>query len=204
MTKLKVKFSEIPDWLDLKAMEKEVDYDDIPDVKEWAKEWKESQKASIKNRKYMKPTEKELENLEKTVGGKIPADFKKFILSYGGSSIMADVVFKKNGRKQNYTFNRIYGKKACGSTAIRWMYEVGKNYYPPNSIPFGGDIFGNSFLIDLGAKNRGTIYYWDHEETGYVAEYIDSGIKVPKWAWEKSAKNIAASFTDFLNMIEIA
>jgi len=104
------------------------------------------------------------------IHGTLPDDYKSFLKrENGGRPKPNEFRFvKKDGSTEDgmiYYFFALYPGRA-GS--LRRSFERYKDRIPAGFLPIGIDPFGNLILLTVAGQNRGSIYFWDHENEGKV------------------------------------
>lgn len=137
--------------------------------------------------KPMHPDQHDLDALEKRLGYGIPADYREFLLTYGGCRIVGAASFpvtRKNGLSAEGNLTYLYGVFA-GSLDLLTMYELYTTVWdmPKWLLPIGCNSANDLVCVALGGQNVGEILYWSSEED-------------PGWT-----SRIAPSFSDFIDLL---
>ncbi len=142
----------------------------------------------------------QLDNFEKKIRQKLPADYRNFMIEHNGGTPSEDLVFDYIDvvvEQENTTdireFYIFYDSETNNYDDIVYIYKTMTNdkIIPPEMLPIGDDSLGNPFGILLSKGNDyGKIYLMNHEiensETGYLA-----------------MSKVADSFADFITKIYI-
>jgi len=148
-------------------------------------------------------TDQDIKSFEKTIGGRLPASYRRFLLTHNGGR--PEPHFSKETPLAAF-----YGIKAQEKyNDLLANYRRMHKWLPKEVIPIGGDVFGDKVCLAIKGKNRGKIYGWDHEGR---PENIDPRIEFPwlelsddyvfkgdDWPGQPDLVLIADSFTEFLD-----
>jgi hypothetical protein len=129
-------------------------------------------------------TRVQVERTEKKHGVRIPAEYKEFLLCHNG------------GHPKRCCFS--YGKVPYGDSLVASFFAVDGPAYmnlahvvksyaarlPVDLFPVANDPGGNLILISCARREKGAVYFWDHEAEG-----------------KKNVHRIAGSFDAFLAML---
>ena len=132
-------------------------------------------------------TDKEVAQLEEQIGCRLPDEYRTFMLKNNG------------GRPNKSIFKYKEANTLCGST-IKMFFSIGKGEHtiekarriyegriPDIVLPIASDSFGNIVCIGLQGRNRGKMYFWDHE------------LELMRWNLNPI---ICTDFKDFLKRLE--
>lgn len=99
------------------------------------------------------------DSLEYFWGKRLPADYKKFLCEInGGDPDESHSVFKINDL-EGYSNVRMF----FGIVPNKWRNIFCTHHIPINTLAIGCDDCGNLILISVYGKDRGKVYFWDHE-----------------------------------------
>jgi len=118
------------------------------------------------------PCEKEVVKLEAMLGIRLPADYKVFLLEFGGAWLGSSIEFPIKqleegeviGVEEFYGFyqpNEI-GRRQPGDLFFR--IEMYQKRMPSNLLPIAGAFYGNQVCVCFKGDSKGRIFYWDHEK----------------------------------------
>lgn len=96
-------------------------------------------------------------------GFELPVDYRNFLLLHnGGEPTLPYFNFKENPDDGSdvRAFLSLYPSKHTNLLAHIKTFE---DRYPKGFFPIGFDSSGNLILIAIKGKERGVIYFWDHE-----------------------------------------
>jgi cell wall assembly regulator SMI1 len=143
-------------------------------------------------------SEVDIARFEELIDSRLPADYRRFLLAHNGGRPEPSV-FSVYGQTNKYDepFNQ--------SSVVNWFFGLhdGEHYrltellhwmgdrVPANLLPIGEDPFGNMICLSLSGPDRGTVYFWDHEDESEEGE-------PPTY---RNIYFIAKSFDKFLNML---
>ncbi|MDH5640371.1 MAG: SMI1/KNR4 family protein [Nitrospira sp.] len=149
-------------------------------------------------------TNNDISWFEDAIGGRLPAAYRRFLLKYNG------------GRPKPYYTHELALSIFYGIKPTKKMYDLLVNcrrmqkWLPKDVIPIGQDTFGNEICLAVKGKNRGKLYFWDHEG---APDGADMAVKYPMivfnegedepeptiWPGNPDLVLIADSFTEFLD-----
>ena len=136
---------------------------------------------------------KKVEAVEQSLGTRFPDTYRAMLIDYGGD------IFFGNGAIFYPDVRTPWNDTGDGALDIQAFYGVGDFHTTLQSmirdlvgeqiprwlIPIGEASFGNQLCLGIAGKDRGAVYFWDHEYEEGTGLY-----------------RIAASFDDFLKMLE--
>jgi hypothetical protein len=113
---------------------------------------------------------KDIEELERKLDARLPAAYKAFLRKYNGGSpepryFKNEVLSEFFGAKIK---DKLYDLAANHRSMRKWL--------PAEVIPIARDAFGNVICLAIRGKNRGKVYFWDHEG---APERVDIRAKYP-------------------------
>ena len=123
---------------------------------------------------------KDIANLERKLGHKLPIDYERFLLEYNGGNPQPDchdVQNTEGTRIGSFIGIEWFYGVAGGSGKIKEVYSIEWNYsvllgrIPENFLPIGEDAGGNQICISLYGEDKGSIWYWDHEAEKIPPDY---------------------------------
>lgn len=111
-------------------------------------------------------SETNIHELERELKKKLPSDYRNFLLRYNG------------GLPQPNTFSYTGRGGRRRSEGVRWLFGLNlsqfrDSYYyrgmyldriPTNCLAIGSVEGSNLILISFDGDDRGTVYFWDHDE----------------------------------------
>ena len=124
--------------------------------------------------------------LEKFLDINFPKDYREFLLNVnGGYPNKRD--FKFINSVEGSTVHFFYGINGMGyEVDFLQQYKYNQSRIPDDMIHIAADCGGNQILLSVKGKNRGSIYFWDHELEGSCSENVIL---------------ITTSFNEFINML---
>jgi len=138
---------------------------------------------------------KVLDALEQSWAMKLPKDYRDFLLEYNGGSPDKTLFhfINYNNKRDSSLINEFFGiYKSHVNNLLQNIKDIGDRY-PLDSFPIADDQFGNRICLIVKGKNRGKVYFWDHELEVEIKETDNPYCNM---------FFIANSFNDFLNMLE--
>jgi hypothetical protein len=130
--------------------------------------------------------EREIEELERRVRSRLPADYRQFMIEFNGGEPQPRAFEGPDGEGSAVRFFFTLDPRSSHYW-IHQKLDVYQDRIPPGLLPIASDSFGNLVLLDLGAKDYGVVYFWDHEN-----ESDDE-------PWWDNISPIAQSFSRFVD-----
>lgn len=133
-------------------------------------------------------SQESLNALETQLGCRLPRDYRDFLETHNGGrpSPRAFRFVTPQGHEES-AVQFFFTTDSTGKPYVIWdAVCVYKDRIPEGLLPVACDSFGNLVLLDLGARNAGSVYFWDHEK-----ESMDDV------TWDNISP-IAPSFADFV------
>lgn len=140
-----------------------------------------------------------LENLE-IITGTLPKDYHDFLLCFGSNVIFDEIIIFKGIESSPWADNKgfdtidyFYGlNNIYDDYTIFEMIKTYKHDLKMELIPIGFSSGGNQICICTQGNKKGSIWFWDHEETPIFNNEIISGLTL-----------VAYKFKEFINILEI-
>jgi hypothetical protein len=134
-------------------------------------------------------TENELAAFEVCVGGRLPEDYRKYLLIHNGGTPHPNT-FTISEDEGDTSVHILYGLHAGPSWAsLKRSVEVYRGRIPSEAIPIGSDPLGNAILLVFQGPRMGEICFWDHEQEGGPSD------------WD-NVVTVAPSFSKFLGLLK--
>jgi len=118
---------------------------------------------------------------------KLPEDYRAFLLSFnGGVPSPENFDMKGEGACSIHEFYGIdvaHSEKGLSGAIATFHGRIKKGF-----IPIAADPYGNQICICISGRNRGKVYFWDHEYEGRIFYF-------------RQITLIADSFNKFINNI---
>ena len=109
-------------------------------------------------------TEQSIALLETRCRGKLPLQFRQFLLTVnGGRPVKRRFSFLENGKPTESVVDWFFGNCDDPDYGLVSNLDVYEGRIPQSCLPVATDPFGNLILLSLRAHDYGTIYFWDHE-----------------------------------------
>lgn len=132
-------------------------------------------------------SETEIQELEKKLGFNLPESYRRFLMETNGGIPKP---------------NHFETETAVGSSLILSELDLSKSdvldtFYavtgiiPKHLITIGHDIFGNYIFLSLEGEDRGSLYFWIHDDPKMMDEY--ENLLIDKLDF------IASDFEEFIN-----
>jgi hypothetical protein len=143
--------------------------------------------------------ERELEQLEETIGGRLPDDYRSFLQRYGKSLFKEGVSCPSSPGLGPIPFAFFYGADASRDGVLT-SYNFSEGDLPRGIVPIGEDGLGNLYCLESTGPTQGTIYYRDHSVgwEGEAEEYRRRGQAIPDSVKYVCLEKVAPSFTAFV------
>jgi hypothetical protein len=117
-----------------------------------------------------------LERFEKSLGCKLPKDYRNFLIDHNGGTPEKYLVCWPGSTEPSEVWNNSLGLHD-GPTYARLdlMTKELTDYLPYGVIPFACDPGGNYFCIGIAGEYVDKIYFWNHErsEGGTSIDYLN-------------------------------
>ncbi len=121
----------------------------------------------IRARHRHDPSEAELDDFERQIGGSLPADYRRFLQRYGQGGFDRGARFAIReacpyGRLA--TLDRVYGfPDEAGQGVVDKTMSVYAGRIPDETIPIGEDPGGNLVVLGFRGEARNHVWFWDHQ-----------------------------------------
>ena len=129
--------------------------------------------------------------LEGFLGLRIPGDYRVFLLNdngeWGGGK---DFNVPGQGSTSLSYFFPLVSKILADN--LPYKIKLYKRRIPEEMLPIGSDTGGNLFLLSLKGKDRGAIFFWDHEMEADEDEQ----------PYYENIKVLSRNFNDFLKLLK--
>lgn len=187
----------------------------------------------INKNKQKALSEESINQLEEKIESRLPENYRKFLLEFGVIGFEKTLkvkILKKEFIEEFVSIELFFGFTEDEEYNITTLtFDTYSGRIPDETIPIGQDPNGNLFLLSFIGKNKGKVWFWDHEHLELSEEKIDIIIKdLHKanidtkqldidsmiWHWERlpttilkkplgfsSVYLVAKSFTTFLKSI---
>jgi hypothetical protein len=132
-----------------------------------------------------------LKVLEKYWDISLPKEYRSFLIHHNGGEPEKSCFNFKDQKKEGSDVRFFLGIYPDNDRDLLNKIKIYENRIPKNTFPIACDSFGNLIIISVKNKDRGKIYFWDHEmeantEAGEIADYTNLTL-------------IADSFDEFIN-----
>jgi SMI1-KNR4 cell-wall len=106
-----------------------------------------------------------IQSLEKTLRCRLPDDYRHFLAEdNGGRPIERLFEVATSNPPSKEAIRAFFGIDGTPKQYdILHQMKQFSGRFPNGLLAIACDSFGNLVLLDLGAKNKGTVYFWDHE-----------------------------------------
>lgn len=109
----------------------------------------------------------QIEEIEKLVGLNFPNEYKEHLLKYNGGQCSPNIFgFDENGERTNSSvdwFLAIYDGEYDNLKNYIDTYKIEEKRLPTHILPIAHDPGGNLICLSCGSDDKGSIYFWDHE-----------------------------------------
>jgi hypothetical protein len=139
--------------------------------------------------KYGRLDEKKLLKFEADIHGRLPEDFRAFLLEHNGGKPIpfSFTISKELGIDSIHHMLGLHNGPKYFRLDKSW--KAYRNRMPTTIVPFADDPCGNALCIGISGNEEGNIFFWDHEKEGNENEQPFYG----------NIKKISDSFNQFLN-----
>lgn len=139
-------------------------------------------------------TQESIDGFEKSLGIKLPDDYREFIYKYDGG-VPDPAVFDINKERDSSVVKELFGLETpLTASSLKYNLSLYENRIPSKFIPIGSDVFGNKIILGVGGDNFGAIFFWDHEN-----EASDEDVQT----YHSNIFLISESFDDFLGKLRL-
>jgi cell wall assembly regulator SMI1 len=135
-------------------------------------------------------SEENIESLEKSVGVKLPNDYRRFLTEQNGGRCRECTVKLPTGERV-VLICFLAEETPLDTESIDFVRTTISDRLPGDLIPIAREPFGNFFVLDLNKNMFGHILFWDHE--------LSPEHESPS---REACLHVTESFTDFLSSIE--
>jgi hypothetical protein len=138
-------------------------------------------------------TEEEVATIETTIGVPLPANYKRFLLRFGGSTFSTNVSCAAPGERLHF------GQFFRSSELLNAMEYLNETL-PETIIPIGDNCGDLVFCLGVSGGDVGKVYV-HNTHTGWHDDaegYLERGEPVPSDIRYQTAQQIAPSFEEFI------
>jgi hypothetical protein len=132
----------------------------------------------------------EIDGFEKRVKKTLPEDYRTFLSRFNGGRPSEHTV--RSDVPGGVHIQLFYGLRSEDYFNLDYTREMMTSRWPERFLSIGCDSFGNEILLSLSPPDRGSVYFWNHEEEAEEGEE----------PYEDNLYLIADSFTRFWLCIE--
>jgi hypothetical protein len=166
------------------------------------------------------PGEARVLNLEEQLGAALPADYRAFLLRYGGLTAQLEVpVTEPNPKGDTHLISRFTTLTDDPESCDDIRYFFASFLVPRNMIYIASGDFDHGTCLSFAGIDKGSIYYLDEGQLAFadeshglsemptVKEFLrlrDSGELAPKPPGYECLYHIADSFTEFIGKCRIS
>lgn len=109
-------------------------------------------------------SEARLASFEAKCGGKLPQEYRAFLLAAnGGRPVKRRFSFLDNGKRTESVVDWFFGDCDDPDYGLVSNLEVYEGRIPNGWLPVATDPFGNLILLSLKGNVSGIVSFWDHE-----------------------------------------
>lgn len=121
------------------------------------------------------PSEDDFQRLASSLGRAVPLEYRAF-LETCGDGIFGDDDFRvvatiREGETVRPEYFYALAKGREGGLEDQW--EDLKDRIPHGVIPIVSDAGGNQLCLDVAGASPGSVWFWDHEESGFTTSSED-------------------------------
>lgn len=142
-------------------------------------------------------SEQEIGKVEEAIGTALPANYKKYLSTFGRALLGTDV-------KCTSSDNLLLFGWFFGFTELLDAIDDLEDNLPETIIPIGEDGGGNMFCLGVAGEDAGKMYFHDHN-IGWHADaesYLEKNEPVPSDIRYQTVEEIATSFEEFINNMQ--
>ena len=135
-----------------------------------------------------------IEKFEKILGSSLPPDYREFLLSSNGG-VPEKPVFRylESGPYGESMVRHFFGLTEKTDKSLSYKHEiyVSAKRMLGNMLPIACDPGGNIIVISVSGDDKGSIYFWDHEQEGAGASPSYENLSL-----------VSKSFSSFIDALE--
>lgn len=116
-----------------------------------------------------------LSEVEKLIGVEFPQDYRSHLLAFnGGQPRPSGFAFTEHGQRTRSRidwFLAVHDGEYDNLLQYAKRYKLDQKRVPTRMLPIAHDPGGNLLLVSCEGRDRGAVYFWDHEkEVDYEVE----------------------------------
>ena len=113
-----------------------------------------------------RPSPADIATFEVTIQGKLPDDYREFLLNENGGRPEPRVFhFKtRDGLGEDLAVHFFFGLHAGQLGSLKRIWIAFKSRLPIGYLPIAKDSFGNLIVLKIMGDGMGSIHFWDHEQ----------------------------------------
>lgn len=143
---------------------------------------------TVSFKKAISPVDpEELSGFEQRMGGRLPEDYREFLLSRNGGRVYDNDLATPEGEEIGIAVRSFFSIGDTGEDAIEECLAVYSGRYPGGLLPIAEAAGGNLIMLQIDRPGEGKVYFWDHETEA------DEEVQ-PFWG---NLTYVASSFSDF-------
>ena len=136
--------------------------------------------------------ETDIAKVEKKLGAELPTDYREFLLTTNGGRPEPNIFIahtRPGGSREVLAW--FFCIKEDDSNDLLENVDIFQNRLPESLLPIATDPFGNIICLSIEGRDRGKVYFWDHEK---------EAVKVDPFGYD-NVYFIADSFEEFLKSL---
>jgi len=148
-------------------------------------------------KEFQPASPEEIAGLEKTIGARLPEDYRQFLLAYGPSTFSALV--NCTPAAEPLYFGWFFSAAEVLTAIDGW-----EDALPESIIPIADDGGGNAFCLGVRGADAGKVYFHNHS-AGWHADaerLIERGDPVPPDIRYRTVHQIASSFRELIDRMQ--
>jgi len=142
---------------------------------------------------WVSPAVDDIERLEKETGGKLPEDYRYFLMTFGGVSLGDEDFAAKAPISEACPWGSsvapgIFSPLDTSRHSIVKELRTFKGRLPSGVLPITHDAGGNLICVDVAGQFPGSVWFWDHEQRWFRDYFAGS--------FEEAAQELDAAGID--------
>ncbi|MBL9171886.1 MAG: SMI1/KNR4 family protein [Verrucomicrobiales bacterium] len=120
---------------------------------------------------HERPSEERVRQLEAAIGASLPADYRAFLLEYGGSEVPFQApVGEPSPFGDTFTqtrFHSLYSDPEAGCDIRRYLRS---QIVPRNMIVIASGDFGQATCLSFAGVDKGAVFFFDEHQMAFADE----------------------------------
>jgi hypothetical protein len=114
-------------------------------------------------------TSEEIKSLESSLGCTLPSEYRSFLEQSNGGNPGAIACFRFCSGSRSSLLSYFYGiQESPYWASIYYAIRTFSDELPKEALPIASDAGGNQIVLFHSGSEKGSVYFWDHEEGIYT------------------------------------